>query len=171
VVGQVDGVAAVPAVVLADAAGLGPDLAVHAGAVRGRGDDQRYLPARRCRCELGELAGVAADDLAGAGGAVAAGMGDPGGGQFGPPRLVLDAEGVPAEVDGFDEGGADPAHRVSDQVARGAVGADRGGGDGGEHLAGVGGGGGQVPAAPLAAGILLCRRPDRQPQFQVRAGG
>jgi hypothetical protein len=43
---------------------------------------------------------------------VAAGVGDAGGGDARPPWLVLGADGVAAEVDGFDEGGADAFPRA-----------------------------------------------------------
>ena len=117
----------------------------------------------------GQLAGVAADHLGGPGRAVAAGVGDVGGGDAGPAVLVLDAEAVAAEVDGLDQGGADAAHRVGDQVPGLGVAGDRGGGDRGQHLGRVRGRFGQVPAAPLGAGVALGGRPHRQ--AQVRAVG
>ena len=120
--------------------------------------------------EGGELAGVAADHLRLPGRAVAAGVGDVRGGEVRPPGLVLHADGVAAEVDGLDQGGADAAHRVGDQVPGLAVAGDRGGGDRGQHLGGVGGGGGQVPAAALGPGVLLGGRPDRQRQAPVLSG-
>ena len=79
------------------------------------------ISAARPGCARGqqpaELAGVTVDHLGVAGGAVAAGVGDVGGGEPRPPGLVLHAERVAAEVDGLDQGGADAAHRVGDQVA------------------------------------------------------
>ena len=106
-VGEVGGVAAVAVVVLGDTpaagAGLGADLAVQAGAVGRGGDDQRDIPAGAGGGGVRELAGVGADHLCGAGGAVAAGAGDAGGGQLRPPGLVLDADGVAAEVDGLEK--------------------------------------------------------------------
>ena len=119
-------------------------------------------PGHAGREQGGELAGVAAGHLRLAGRAVAAGVGDVRGGDVRPPRLVLDADGVAAEVDGLDQGGADAAHRVGDQVPGLAVAGDRGGGDRGQHLGRVGGGGGQVPAAALGAGVALGGRPHRQ---------
>ena len=133
-----------------------------AGPVGRGGDDQRGPPGRARREEGGELAGVAADHLGGPGRAVAAGVGDVGGGDAGPAVLVLDAEAVAAEVDGLDQGGADAAHRVGDQVPGLGVAGDGGGGDGGQHLGRVGGRGGQVPAAALGAGVALGGRPHRQ---------
>jgi hypothetical protein len=47
-----------------------------------------------------------------------------------------------AEVDGFGQGGADPAHRVQHKVAGLAIGGDGVAGDGGQHLGRVCGGGG-----------------------------
>jgi len=44
---------------------------------------------------------------------------------IGPPRFVFDADRLPVEVDGFDEGGADAAHRVEHEVAGCGVGGDR----------------------------------------------
>ena len=96
VVGEVDRVAAVAVVVFGDTVAGGVDLAVDAGPVRRGGDHQRDLAPDAGGGELGELAGVAADDFGGADGAVAAGVGDPGGGQFRPPGLVFDADGVAA---------------------------------------------------------------------------
>ena len=120
--------------------------------------------------EGGELACVTADHLRGARGALAAGVGDVRGGELGPPGLVLHADGVAAQVDRLDQGGADAAHRVGDQVPRLAVAGDGGGGDRGQHLGGVGGGGGQVPAAALRAGVGLGGRPDRQRRRRVLRG-
>ena len=70
------------------------------------------------------MAGVAADDLAVAGGALGSGVLEVGSGEVGPRRLVLDPDGVTAQVDGFDEGRADPAHRVEHEVAGLGVGGD-----------------------------------------------
>ena len=36
---------------------------------------------------------------------------------LGPVRFVLDPDRAPVRVEGFDEGGADPAHRVQHEVA------------------------------------------------------
>jgi hypothetical protein len=55
-------------------------------------------------------------------------------------------------VGGFDQGGADPAHGVKDEVAGLGVGSDRLAGGGGQHLGWVGGRSRQVAAAPLAGG-------------------
>ena len=102
---------------------------------------------------------------------MAAGAGDVRGGELRPPGLVLHADGVAAQVDGLDQGGADAAHRVGDQVPGLAVAGDRGGGDRGQHLGGVGGGGGQVPAAALGPGVLLGGRPHRQRRGRVPCPG
>jgi len=93
-------------------------------------------------------------------------MGDVGGGDLRPAVLVLDAEAVAAEVNRLDQGGADAAHRVGDQVPGLGVAGDRGRGDAGEHLGRVRSRGGQVPAAPLGTGVALGGRPDRQPQLR-----
>jgi hypothetical protein len=66
-----------------------------------------------------------------------------------------------AEVDGLDQGGADAAHRVEDQVAGLAVGGDGLAGDGREHLGWMGGRSGQVSAGSLAGGGLLGGWPHR----------
>ena len=58
---------------------------------------------------------------------------------------------VAAEVDGLDQGGADAAHRVEDQVAGLAVGGDGLAGDGGQHLGRMGGRSGQVAAGRWVA--------------------
>ena len=71
-------------------------------------------PCRRAGAEPGELAGVAADHLGSAGGAASLSVCESG--KMGPAGLVFHAEPVAAEVDRFDEGGADAAHRVGDQV-------------------------------------------------------
>lgn len=143
VVGEVGRVVAVAVVVFLDPAAtvplLGADLAVHAGTVRRGGDHQCGPPGGAGRQEGGELAGVAADHLARADSTLAAGVGDVRGGDGGPAVLVLDADGVAAEVDCFDQGGADAAHGVGDQVAGAGVAGDGGGGDGGQHLGRVGG--------------------------------
>ena len=138
-VGEVGRVVAVAVVVLADPALraaplLGVDLPVDARAVGRRGDDQGGPPGHARRQQRGQQPGVAADHLGGPGRALAAGMGDVGGGERGPAVLVLDAEAVAAEVDGLDQGGADTAHRVGNQVPWLGVAPDRGGGDGGQHL-------------------------------------
>ena len=106
-----------------------------------------------------------------AGRAAAAGVGDVRGGDARPPGLVLDADGVAAEVDGLDQGGADAAHRVGDQVPGLAVAGDRGRGDRGQHLGRVGGGGGQVPAAALGAGVAAGRSPTPTAAAPARGPG
>src|ERR1019366_7852364 len=176
VAGEVGGVVAVPVVVLLHSAApgalLGADLPVDAAPVGRGGDHQRHPPGHARREQGGELAGVPADHLRLASRVLPAGAGDVRGGDVRPPGLVLDADGVAAEVDGLDQGGADAAHRVGDQVPGLAVAGDGGGGDRGQHLGGVGGGGGQVPAAALGPGVLLGGRPHRQRQgrLTVRAG-
>jgi hypothetical protein len=89
-------------------------------------------------------------------------VGEVGAGEVGPAGFALHAEPDPAEVGGFDQGGADAAHRVDDQAAGWGV----LGGDAprelGQHLAGVGGGLGQVAPGPLAVAGGLRAGPDRQ---------
>jgi catechol 2,3-dioxygenase-like lactoylglutathione lyase family enzyme len=72
---------------------------VHAGTVGRGGDHQCRPPGGAGRQEGTQLAGVAADHLAGAGGAVAAGVGDVRRGDGGPAVLVLDADAVAAQVE------------------------------------------------------------------------
>jgi hypothetical protein len=86
-----------------------------------------------------QAAGVAADDLAAATSCGGDDVADVGTGEGGPAGLVLGADGLAAEADGFDEGGADAAHRVEDEVAMAGVGGDRVGGDPRQHLGRVGG--------------------------------
>nr|WP_243859922.1 hypothetical protein [Amycolatopsis arida] len=109
------------------------DLAVDAGPV-GRGGHQQLDPPGVALGEVGQhLAGVADVDLAATGSAVVGGEGEVGVGDVGPPVFVLDAEGVAAFADGFDQGGADSAHGVEDEIAGGGVGVDGVAGDGGQH--------------------------------------
>jgi hypothetical protein len=54
-----------------------------------------------------------------------------------PALLELDAESVAAEADRLEQRGADAAHRVDDEVAGVAVGADRAPRQFGQHLARV----------------------------------
>jgi hypothetical protein len=70
------------------------------------------------------MTGVASDDLSIAGRSLGAGEGEIGSSDAGPPVLVLDADRVTPEVHGFDEGRADAAHRVDDEIAGLAVGGD-----------------------------------------------
>lgn len=72
--------------------------------------------------------------------------------EVGPLGFVLDAEGAAVEVDGFDEGGADAAHRVKHEIAGAGIGGDGVGGDPREHLGGVGGRAGHVAALALRRG-------------------
>ena len=172
VVGQVGRVAAVAVVVFLDPAAavtlLGANLTMHAGTVRRGGDHQRGPPGHPGRQQRGQLAGVTADHLTASRRAAAAGMGDVGGGDLGPAVLELDAEAVAAQMDGLDQGGADTAHRVGDQVPWLGVTLDGGGGDGGQHLGRVRHRFGQVPAAALGAGVLLGGHPDRQRRVRHR---
>ena len=100
-----------------------------------------------------------------------AGVGDVRVGDVGPAGLVLDPDRVAAQVHGLDEGGADPAHRVADQIPGVGVGADGVGGDRGQHPGRVRGrlraGTGRVAATgresarsptPTAAGLRGRRR-------------
>ena len=66
--------------------------------------------------QAGDRPSIAADGFAVPGGAVPLRQGGVGVGVLGPLGFVLDADGVAALVDGFDQGGADPAHRVDDDV-------------------------------------------------------
>ena len=81
-----------------------------------------------------QVAGVAVDDFAVSGSTVLAGEAQIGGGELRPSRFVFDPDSVPAEVHRFDQGGADAAHGIQDQVAGLGVGGDRLAGDRGEHL-------------------------------------
>ena len=76
------------------------------------------------------MAGVAADDLATPGCSGPFGQLEVAPGQVGPAGFVFYADGVAALMDGFDQGGADPAHRVEHEVAGLGVGGYRLGGDG-----------------------------------------
>jgi hypothetical protein len=89
------------------------------------------------RQQVGQVAGVAADDLGAAGRPGGEGQGEVGLGQPRPVGFQFDADGAAVEVDGLDHGSADPAHGVQDQLTRCGVGADGGAGDGGQHLGGV----------------------------------
>ena len=95
-----------------------------------------------------QLAGVAVDDLR-VGGVGLVGEVEVGAGDVDPVRFVLDAQGAPAGVDGFDEGGADAAHRIQDEVAGCGVVGDGVAGEVGQHLGRVRGGLGRVAAAAL----------------------
>jgi len=161
--GEVGRVGRVAVVGLHDpAAGAGGDLAVERRPVGRGGEHQGDEAAHGGVDDAGEVAGVAADDLAVAGGALGSCVGDVGAGEVGPLRFVLDADGVTAEVDGFDQGGADAAHRVGDEVAGLGVGDDGSLGDGGEHLGRVVARDLDVPAGPLGPGGLLGGGPHRQ---------
>ena len=89
-------------------------------------------------------------------------MADVGVGDVGPAGLVLHANGVAAGVDGLDEGGADAAHRVEDQVAGFGVGLDGVGGDRRQHPRRVLDRVGYVAAAALGRSGLLGGDPDGQ---------
>jgi hypothetical protein len=119
--GEVGGVTSVAVVVLADAALgaaalLGGDLAVDGRPVRRRGDDQGGAARGAGREQGGQLTGVAADHLGGPGRALPTSVGHVGGDDLGPAVLLLDAEAVAPLVDSLDQGGADTAYRVGDQV-------------------------------------------------------
>ena len=77
----------------------------------------------------------------------------------GPTRLVLDPERARSGAEGFDEGGADPAHRVAHQLAGPGVGGDGVGGDRGQHLRRVRHRLGGVAAGALGAGGVLAGQP------------
>ena len=162
-VGQVGRIGRVPVVGLGDALTRpGGDLAVQRRPV-GRGGEHQGDEAAHGGVDDGrEMPGVAADHLAVPGRPLGAGVGDVGPGQLGPLRLVLDADGVTAEVDGLDEGRADAGHRVEDQVAGLGVGGDGPGGDGGEHLGRVVPGDLDVAAGALGAGVALGGGPHRE---------
>jgi hypothetical protein len=164
-VGEIGRVTRVAVIVLGDAlTGAGGDLAVHRPPIGRGGQHQRGCPLQGGVEEVEELAGVAGMHLAGAGGAVGGGEAKIGAGQPRPAGLVLNPDGVAAQVGGFDQRGADPAHGVKDEVAGLGVGSDRLAGDGGQHLGRVGGRFGQVAAGALGGGGLLGGRPDRQRQ-------
>jgi hypothetical protein len=80
------------------------------------------------------VVGVPGDDGGRPGGAESAGVGDVTRGQLRPARFEFDPDGVAAQVDGLDQGGADAAHGVKDQVAGLGVGGDGLAGNGREHL-------------------------------------
>ena len=63
-----------------------------------------------------------------------------GAGDVDPVRFVLDADRAAVLVHGFDEGGADAAHRVEHQIAGFGVVGDGVRGDSGQHLRRVRGG-------------------------------
>src|ERR1019366_4278920 len=113
--GQVDQLAALPP-------GPGGDHHGPAGAQQlfAAGEDLGEPGEQVLQAVAGEVGGVVAVavvvllDPAAAG--APAGAGDVRGGDARPPGLVLDADGVAAQVDGLDQGGADAAHRVGDQV-------------------------------------------------------
>ena len=102
----------------------GGDPAVERRPARRGGEHQGDQVAPRGVDDACAMASVAADHLAVAGRALRAGVGDVGAAQVGPLRLVLDADGVTAEMDRFDQGRADAGHRVQDQVAGLGVGGD-----------------------------------------------
>jgi hypothetical protein len=76
---------------------------VHGFAVRGRGEHQADLAAELARHTAGQPGGVAAQDSAVPGAALAAGQVHVGPGQCDPAGFVLHAEGVAAGVDGLDQ--------------------------------------------------------------------
>src|SRR5581483_2276127 len=90
--------------------------------------------------------------------------------ECGPARFELDPEGVPAEMDRFDDGGADAAERIDDEIAGFGVVADGAVGEVGQHLARVPVRAGQVAAAPLLLACLLRAGPERERQFRERCG-
>jgi hypothetical protein len=118
-VGQVPrvGVVAVPVGGLDHAGRGGADQPVHGGPVRRGGHHERDPAAQGGRDQVEKSGGVAADDHPAAGRALGASQGKVGGGDVGPSALELDADGVPAEVGGLEQGGADPAHWVEHEVA------------------------------------------------------
>ena len=93
------------------------DVAVHRCAVRRGCEHERDAPAQLRVEQRRKVAAVTGVDLAGSCGALRGGEVQVGAGEGGPARLVLDADRAPVEVDGFDQGGADPTHRVDDDVA------------------------------------------------------
>ena len=80
-----------------------------------------WPPGRRTAAQPVRICGV---DVAGAGRALGGGEADAVGGQRRPAGLVFDADAVPSEVHGLNEGGADAGHRVGDEVAGVGVGVD-----------------------------------------------
>ena len=145
--------------------GRGGDPSVQRRPVGRGGKDQGDEPAHGRVDQTGDRSAVTADDLAVPGGALALGESEVGLSEVGPLGLVLDADGVAALVDGFDKGGADPAHRVDHGVAGLGVGGDRPGRDGGQHLGRVDAGDVEVPPGALGPGRSLGGGPDRQWQL------
>jgi hypothetical protein len=170
-VGEVPAVeqVAVEVVVLLHAApGDDRHLPVGGRSVGRGGDHERGLPDEVGWEQRGQLAGVAVEHLGRVEdrrvGAVVAGEVEVGTGDVDPVRLVLDADRAAPEMDGLDEGGADPAHRVQDEVPGARVVGDGVGGDGGQHLRRVRGRARGVAVAALAGGRLLRGGPHRQRQ-------
>lgn len=64
----------------------------------------------------GDGAGVTAGQLVTAGGALGLGVAEVVQGEVDEGAFVLHASGVAAEMDCFDQGGADPAHGIHHQV-------------------------------------------------------
>jgi hypothetical protein len=115
------------------------------------------------RQQAGQLGGVAAQDGGAAGRAGSVGVGDIGVGDVGPAGFVFDADRVAAGVNGFDERGADPAHRIQHEIAGLGVGGYGVRGDGGQHPRWMFGRGGKVAAASLGRAGGLRGDPHRQP--------
>ena len=90
------------------------------------------------------------------------GVEDVPGGDRRPLRFELDADRAAAEMDRLDERGPDPAHRIEDELAGLAVAADRLARERGQHLARMGGRGGEVAVPSLHAAGRLRDRPHRQ---------
>ncbi len=103
---------------------------------------------------------------AGLAGEVEVGFGD-----VGPVRLVFDADRAATQVYGFNEGGADPAHRVEHEIAGLGVVGDGLCSDGGQHLGRVRGGLSCVAALALGGGSALRGRPHRHSRGRCRLVG
>jgi hypothetical protein len=81
--------------------------------------------------------------------------------QFRPARLKLDADGSAAEVARLDQGRADSAHGIDNEVAALAVCLDHTSRERRQHLAGVSIGLWDVALVSLPLARALCARPDR----------
>lgn len=120
-----------------DAVSRHSDVPVRRRPTRRRGEDQRDLSGDIVQEVLGEPACVVAQDEGLTGPALRFRLDGVACCEDGPSRLKLDADRPSVEMDGLDEGRADPAHRGDDEVASLAVALDRRAGEGGVHLAWV----------------------------------
>ena len=129
-----------------------------AGVGRRRGD--QVDGARHVGQALREPAGIAAPDLSeppvlGVEDVIEVALG-----LRRPPFLKLDADAAPTQGGALDEGGADPAHGVDDEVGGGRAVVDDAPRQLRQHVAGVLGRPGKIAAGPLVLGRLLGTGPD-----------